>query len=183
MLEYIYNYFKYFLIDKKDNNLNIKYYSLYNDQILNQNKGVTLFPASLIDIRIDENIEQFSNKIQRPMVYVDIYAAVEAPLDLNSSDVLTQYYLDTMKLSDNIFKVLEGTNGKQLPIFDPKTNKFFANSVHRYYTEVLTFEKGIKIAKTTYKFMLLDLTGIPEYELIKLLDIEVDGQIVYQINS
>jgi len=183
MLTYIFTFFKYFLMDKEDTNLNIKYFSLYNDQILNQNKGLALFPAALLDIKIDSNIEQFSNRIQRPMVYVDVYTAVEAPLDLNSGDILTQYYLDTMKLSDNVFKVLEGVNGSILPSFDPKTNKFFANSVHRYSTELITFEKGIKVARTTYKFMLLDLTGVPEYELIKLLNLDINSEVAYQINS
>lgn len=170
MLSYIYNYFLHFLITAdsdrtKSEQLNLKTFGIYNSQFVSDDSGMLVHPSALIDISIN-GILQYTNKIQRHNVSVDVHVSQQLPSKFTTLETLNNSYLELMKLSDKVFVALEQTNGAMLPNFNSTTDIYFSDNLHRSNV-VLTDIQGLnKTSVITFEFLLLDFSALPTYDIV-----------------
>lgn len=170
MLEYIYKFLEYYLLTceadrSPDEKLNMASFGLYAP--FQYNNASTLLPAILIQIEPNGVVEQFTNKVQRLNIGMNIYTIKEMPNNLTSNEIMTADFLKELKILDKIFKILEGKNGKTIPTFDPEKDNYFIHSLHR--TDIMVFDiiNNNKVTRTTFNAMLTDFSAVNENNYVK----------------
>lgn len=174
MLQYIYKYFRYFLLQLTE----IKSVDLYFDQFNNQNNGnIDSLPNPRVLIEIPEI--QIPINISKQTFEMDVNLHVG--IDINSDFILNNIQSDRnlllLSLLDKITKKLYNKNYTDLPV-ELQTDTYDISSCIRTGVKVATNTESVKVFILTFRFVLEDNSFYEEDEYATITDIIITEEII-----